>query len=95
MHTGHHSVCNFLTLRIRRRGGATIGHPKHIMHYEKKFNNEREALVETLQWLGATRYKILARAAKTECIENIAFYMGIAGISGFPVNAMHRRYHTN
>ena len=31
MHTGYHPVCNLLTLRIRRRGGATIGHPKHIM----------------------------------------------------------------
>jgi hypothetical protein len=46
-----------------------------------------------LRWLGAKRFKLLARAARTECIENIAFYMSIAGVSGFPVIALHRRYH--
>ena len=65
------------------------------MHYEKKFNNDREALVETLNWLGPKRYKIIARAAKSENVESIAFYMAIAGISGYPVNAMRRRYFDN
>lgn len=63
------------------------------MHYEIQFNDDREALIEALRWLGAKRFKILARAARTECIENIAFYMSIAGVSGFPVIALHRRYH--
>jgi len=63
------------------------------MHYEIKFNNDREALLEVLAWLGPQRYKVLARAARTESIECIAFLMSLGGISGSPVNAIHRRYH--
>ena len=95
MRTGSHPVCNLLTLRIGRRGGATTGHPNHIMHYEKRFTNDREALLEVLAWLGPQRYKALARAARTETVEYIAFLMCLAGIQGFPINAIFRRYHTN
>jgi len=65
------------------------------MHYEIKFNNDREALLEVLAWLGPQRYKALARAARTETVEYIGFLMSLGGIQGFPIYAFHRRYHTN
>ena len=95
MCTGSHPVCSLLTLRLRSRGGATIGHPNHIMHYEINFDNDRDALLEVLAWLGPQRYKVLARAARTEKVEYIELLMNIAGIQGFPINAIFRRYHTN
>ena len=58
--------------------------------------NDRKALTDTLHWFGTFKvFKTLVRSIKGGCsFEYLAFWAGFAGVEGYPVNAMWRRYHS-
>jgi|21_taG_2_1085346.scaffolds.fasta_scaffold18772_5 hypothetical protein len=55
----------------------------------------RKAVIDVLQWLGPKRFKILAKCVNEMDLSSLDLSMSLAGISGFPVLAMFRRYHTS
>ena len=71
------------------------------MNYDIKYSDlddkaaNRKAIIDVLQWLGPKRFKLLVKCAKELDLLSLDFSMSLAGISGFPVFAMYRRYHTS
>lgn len=54
----------------------------------------RKACIDTLQYLGAKRFKIFARLLRSNCkLRQAYFYLGFVGVSGFPMLAICKRYH--
>ena len=55
-------------------------------------DKQRKACADTLSYLGPRRYKLLARATRTETHDAFAFLMAFVGVEGYPVEAMMGRY---
>ena len=72
MCTGSHPVCSLLTLRIRSRGGATIGHPNHIMNRINRPPISSSAAIRTTAW--ATVSLLLHHLADNDCLEAGSIY---------------------
>lgn len=68
------------------------------MHYDRIYDRTsavawRDACKDTLDYVGPTKYRILVGAMKGgESPQALCFLMGMAGVSGFPCDAMIERY---
>jgi len=66
------------------------------MHYDVKYNIDtdgRKACLDTLQYIGKEKYKMLARAIKYGLDETkTEIALMLTGVQGFPVKAMQDRY---
>ena len=55
-------------------------------------DKQRKACVDTLSYLGPRRYKLLARATRTQTHNGFKVLMAFVGVEGYPVEAMMDRY---
>ena len=68
------------------------------MHYDIEYNRKsadawRKACVDALDYIGSAKYRILVGALRTGTSPKaFAFLCGMAGVEGFPVDAMLERY---
>ena len=68
-----------------------------MSHYTVSFagknDPDRAALIETVRYLGQTRFKLLVRLAKTaKAFRAVDFHLCFTGVQGYPNHAFGRRY---
>lgn len=66
-----------------------------MSHYDVEYSSEREALLDTVRYVGMKTYKAMVKTANYPDITLEAFRMAcsFAGVQGYPIKVMWERYH--